>query len=509
MVYGQVSEVNDSEEVFQQFFKWKRAEMEEFVHIRNDTDAALKILINVFSGILKCFDLSSEASSDFEEVAVNVDEVLKEAELNICKELKTDLTEHGEAEKGIIMSAYSKVVHKVHQEQHLIAVIQNRYLASVEFKKQAEEWLNKSPNIDNLLSIKKIVKSLKANLRWKLAEKNNLEESDDCSELEMTRIKEEIAALRNGVLQEIYKEREEYEKLSILVQKWFPELPLLYPEAGILSYMGYSVDVSSEGKVIERVATYHRAWNQQKEKSGLLQLLFLLFCKSDPLVYLMVPYYPGASLRALQADTPLTLQETLKVMKGVAQGLQTLHGANIVHGSLHGNNIFAVNRKQGIVGDFDFTKPEEQRAVASTMVVSSLSLVSPELKMGQPASPASDMYAYGCLLFWLCIQNQEFGIKEDGTPEVDAVGMDDKVKSLLQNLFCSNRLTAEQVLGDDCFLLVDAIPDSSQPGEEHVPHKEHDSEKMDKMEDAIKINYEENGINPTPVDNELVHDVFD
>ncbi|XP_068530300.1 serine/threonine-protein kinase 31 [Anas acuta] len=551
MVYGQVSEVNDSEEVFQQFFKWKRAEMEEFVHIRNDTDAALKILINVFSGILKCFDLSSEASSDFEEVAVNVDEVLKQAELNICKELKTDLTEHGEAEKGIIMSAYSKVVHKVHQEQHLITVIQNRYLASVEFKKQAEEWLNKSPNIDNLLSIKKTVKSLKANLRWKLAEKNNLEESDDCSELEMTRIKEEIAALRNGVLQEIYKEREEYEKLSILVQKWFPELPLLYPEAGILSYMnsggllshslerdlldaepmkelstkrplvcsqmqdqkvllkGYSVDVSSEGKVIERVAKYHRAWNQQKEKSGLLQLLFLLFCKSDPLVYLMVPYYPGASLRALQADTPLTLQETLKVMKGVAQGLQTLHGANIVHGSLHGNNIFAVNRKQGIVGDFDFTKPEEQRAVASTMVVSSLSLVSPELKMGQPASPASDMYAYGCLLFWLCIQNQEFGIKEDGTPEVDAVGMDDKVKSLLQNLFCSNRLTAEQVLGDDCFLLVDAIPDSSQPGEEHVPHKEHDSEKMDEKEDAIKINYEENGINPTPVDNELVHDVFD
>nr|XP_013027310.2 serine/threonine-protein kinase 31 isoform X3 [Anser cygnoides] len=501
MVYGQVCEVNDSEEVFQQFFTWKCAETEEFVHIRNDTDAALQILIDLFGGILKCFDLSSEASSDLEEVAVNVDEVLKEAELNICKELKTDLTEHGEAEKRIIMSAYSKVVHKVRQEQNLITVIQNRYLASVEFKKQAEEWLNKSPNIENLLSIKKNVKSVKAHLRWKLAEKNNLEESDDCSDLEMTRIKEEIAALRNGVLQEIYKEREEYEKLSFLVQKWFPELPLLYPEAGILSYMssggllshslerdlldaepmkelstkrplvcseiqdqkvllkGYSVDVSSEGKVIERVAKYHRAWNQQKEKSGLLQLLFLLFCKSDPLVYLMVPYYPGASLRALQADTPLTLQE--------------------------------------------------QRAVASTMVVGSLSLVSPELKMGQPASPASDMYAYGCLLFWLCIQNQEFGIKEDGTPEVDVIGMDDKVKSLLQNLFCCNRLTAEQVLADDCFLLVDVVPDSSQPGEEHVPHKEHDSEKMDKKEDAIKINSEENGIDTTLVDKELVHDVFD
>ncbi|XP_009573511.1 PREDICTED: serine/threonine-protein kinase 31, partial [Fulmarus glacialis] len=456
---------------------------------------------------LKYFDLVSEASSDLEEVVGNVDEILRKVELAICEELDTDLNEHDEAERGIIMSAYNKVRHNIRQEQSMITVIQNRYLASVEFKKQAEEWLNRRPDINNLLSIKKTMKSLKAQLRWKLVEKNNLEESDDYSEFEMTGIKEEIADLRNRVLQEISKEQEEYEKLTYLAHKWFPELPLLYPEAGILNYMnsgglltrslerdlldaepmkelstkrplvcseiqgqkvllkGYSVDVSSEAKVIERVAKYHRAWDQQKEKSGLLQLLFLLFCKSDPLVYLMVPYYPGASLGALQADTPLTLEEALKVMKGVAQGLQTLHGANIVHGSLHGNNVFAVNRKQGIVGDFDFTKSEEQRAAANTMVVSTLSLVSPELKMGQPASPASDMYAYGCLLFW-----------------------DDKVKSLLLNLFCCSRLTAEQVLRDDCFLIVDAIPVSPQPGEEHA------SEKTDEKKMQLT---EENGTNPT------------
>lgn len=45
-------------------------------------------------------------------------------------------------------------------------------------------------------------------------------------------------------------------------------------------------------------------------------------------------------------------------MKGVAQGLHTLHSANIIHGSLHQNNVFALNREQGIVGDFDFTKSE-------------------------------------------------------------------------------------------------------------------------------------------------------
>ncbi|XP_008947179.1 PREDICTED: serine/threonine-protein kinase 31 [Merops nubicus] len=500
MMGAQDSEADDSEEVFQQFFKWKSAKMKKLICVRDDTDTALQILADWFGAVLKCFDLMSETPSDLEEVIGNADEILKKVELAICEELNTDLNEHDEAKKGIITSVYNKVLRKVCQEQSMISVIQNRYLASVEFKKHSEEWLNRRPNINNLLSVKKTIKSLKAQLRWKLVEKNNFEESDDYNDFEMTIIKEEIAGLRNRVLQEISKEQKEYEKLTYLVQKWFPELPLLYPEAGILNYMnsgglltcslerdlldgepmkelstkrplmcseiqgqkvllkGYSVDVSSEAKVIERVAKYHRAWNQQKEKSGLLQLLFLLFCKSDPLVYVMIPYYPGASLGDLQADTPLTLEEALKVMKGVAQGLQTLHGANIVHGSLHGNNVFAVNRNQGIVGDFDFTKPEEQRAAADTMVVSTLSLLSPELKMGQPASPASDMYAYGCLLFWLCVQNQTFAIKDDGTPEVDVIDMDDKVKSLLLNLFCCDRLTAEQVLKDDCFLVVDEIP---------------------------------------------------
>jgi len=53
MIYGQVCEVNDSEEVFQQFLKWKCAKIEEFIDIRNHTDAALRILTDLFSSILK------------------------------------------------------------------------------------------------------------------------------------------------------------------------------------------------------------------------------------------------------------------------------------------------------------------------------------------------------------------------------------------------------------------------------------------------------------------------
>uniref|UniRef100_A0A8C8S444 Serine/threonine kinase 31 n=1 Tax=Pelusios castaneus TaxID=367368 RepID=A0A8C8S444_9SAUR len=443
-IYGQVSELDDSEEAFQQFFEWKRIKLEEFNRVRSTTNASLQILARWFSDIVKVEQTFYLFCISVRGSALSKDKTGEKLQAFYLLFMCNSTQEQDEADKEITLNAYDKVIQRIRQEQHLITVVQSKYLASVEFKKQIVEWLNKSPSIDNLLSIKKILKNLKARLRWKLVEKNNLEESDDYSEHEITRIKEEITGLRNSLIQEIYNEQEEYERLTSLVQKWFPELPLLHPEAGILTYMnsgglltvslerdlldaepmkelstkrplvcsevqelkvllkGYSVDVNTEAKVIERAAKYHRVWSEFKEKSGLLQLMFLFLCKSDPLAYLMVPYYPGASLGALQASTPLTLEESLKVMKGVARGLHTLHKANIVHGSLHTNNVFAVNREQGIVGDFDFTKSAAQRASMNSMVVRSLNLTSPEIRMGQLASPSSDMYAYGCLLFWVC-----------------------------------------------------------------------------------------------------------
>lgn len=62
-------------------------------------------------------------------------------------------------------------------------------------------------------------------------------------------------------------------------------------------------------------------------------------------------------------------------------------------------------------------------------------------------------------------------------------------------MFRCDRLTAEQVLRDDCFLLVDAIPVPSQLGEEHEPPEEHDSEKTDEEEDVV--NSKKNAVNPT------------
>ncbi|EMP42550.1 Serine/threonine-protein kinase 31 [Chelonia mydas] len=377
-VYGQASEADDSEEAFQQFFEWKQTKLEEFSRVRSGTNASLQILATWFSGMIKH---------------------------SVLFPLKFfDLTSEVSLKSEEVVGNVDEVLEKVESD---------------------------------------ICKELEISLV-----------SDDYSEYEITKIKEEITGLRNRLIQEIYNEQEEYNSGGLLtvslerdlldaepLKKLSTKHPLVCSEVQEQKVLlkGYSVDVNTEAKVIERTAKYHRAWSEFKEKSGLLQLMFLFLCK-----------------------------EILKVMEGVARGLHTLHKANIVHGSLHTNNVFALNRKQGIVGDFDFTKSVDQRASANSMVVGNLNLISPELRMGHLASPSSDMYAYGCLLFWLCVGDQEFKIKENGTPEVDGLNMDNKFKSLLLNLICSNRMTAEQVLNDECFLFPDVIPapPQNEPGEE-------------------------------------------
>ncbi|CAH7152390.1 Stk31 [Phodopus roborovskii] len=512
-VYGKAKEGTNSEEILRKFCDWQCSKREEFTSIRSETEASLQRLVAWFQSSQKVFDLSLGESLTSEDMIGNIDEILEKTESCVCKELEISLIEQDVVDKEIILNTYSQVLQKIYFEEKFIATLLSKYKDSVEFKNQIIDCLNKSPSVDYLLSIKKTLKGLKAQLRWKLVEKSNLEESDDHDGTEIEKIKQEITQLRNRVFQEIYHEREEYEKLNSLTQKWFPELPLLYPEIGLLKYMnsgglltmslerdlldtepmkelsskrplvcsevdgqpvllkGYSVDVDTEGMVIQRAASYHRACGDAKEESGLLPLIFLFLCKSDPVAYLMVPYYPKANLSAVQASMPLTSDEALKVMKGVARGLHTLHSANIIHGSLHQNNVFALNREQGIVGDFDFTKSESQRASVN-MMVGGLSLVSPELKIGKPPSASSDLYAYGCLLLW-----------------------DDNVKSLLCSLiYFRSSMTAEQVLNADCFLLLKgkSIPNP----EKEIEYAQHNKEDESKMESLDRYKERQEVVKP-------------
>uniref|UniRef100_H3B6I3 Serine/threonine kinase 31 n=1 Tax=Latimeria chalumnae TaxID=7897 RepID=H3B6I3_LATCH len=497
-VYSAITQEEVSEDIFKEFFDWKNGKLQEFNNVRNEADGSLHALCTCLSDIRGFFDLSLGSSMTSEEVVGNIDNLLEKAELDICKELEISLAEQGDADNAIMLKTYCKVMSKIHQEQQLLVAVQNKYVASIQFKSQIAQWLDETPNIDQLLSIKKSMKIMKAQLRWKLVEKSNMEECDEPSEAEIVKLRDEISSLRSAIYREVFREQEEYEKLSTMMKNWFPELPLLHPEARILNYTesagllsnslerdlfdgepmkelsnkrplvcaemqgqkvilkGYSVDHATEAKILKRAARYHKAWFEYKEESGLIQIMFLFLCKSDPLAYIVLPFYPGRSLKILQATDPLTTTKQLAMAKKNAcqKGLQTLHHSNIVHGSLHPSNVFVINRKQGIVADFDFTLTKDQRSSANWMLTDQLSLVAPELQNKEPACPSSDMYAFGCLLLWMCFPDHEFVVQSNGIPKITALHMDCKLEALVSKLICpSDRLTATQVLEEEYFLL--------------------------------------------------------
>ncbi|XP_064205008.1 serine/threonine kinase 31 isoform X3 [Anguilla rostrata] len=494
--FGAFAAEDAGEQAFDQFSEWKSQKQQESQTVRERTDLALQSLCSWFVDAGKFFCLSSKTLVCLSDVAVGLDALLKRAEQDLCKELEVSQTEQKDQDVQIVCGAFNRVMQEIQREQSLLCNIREKYLQNLQFKEELHQWQNNSPNADKLFLIKRSIRTLRSQLRWKLVEEGSLEEAEEQDLTEIMKKKEEIAETRNALFQEISQEKEEYRKLSVLAKGGFPELPLLYPEADILSYMnsegllvksldrevfdaepmrelsarrpllcteyqgqrvilkGYAVDAEMEARVLEGATEYHRARTFSEERAGLLPLVALFLGKSDPLAYVMVPYFTGGSLKVVQKASPLTTSETAVVTRGVALGLQVLHGFGIIHGSLHPANVFVLNREQGVVGDFDFTKTAEQRAANSGMVAGSLSLVAPEVRQGQPPSLSCDMYSFGCLLLWLHFPEARYTLKTDGlTPDTSELKLDPKLNGLLSKLLvCSGRLTAPEVLSDNYFL---------------------------------------------------------
>ncbi|XP_019896359.2 serine/threonine-protein kinase 31 isoform X2 [Esox lucius] len=449
-VFGPADLEEDAgEQAFEQFFQWRTLRSRRTKSVRDETDKALKALCTWSENVGKFFCLSAKTTVSVKDVVDGVNEWIKRAGIKVAEELdfSQSVGDQDGRQSKAVSNAFHTAMQHIHKELGLLSDIMEKCLHNTKFQGDMLHWQSASPTPDALFSVKKHIRSLRSQLKWRQVEEGSLEEAEDIDLTKILKKKEEIAETRNALFQEIGQERQEYMKLSALAEGGFPELPLLYPEADIQSYMrsggllmksldrdmfdaepmrelsgrrplvctefqgqrvilkGYTVTEETEARMLQRTAQFHRSRKESGSQTdcGILPLLALFFGKSDPLAYVMVPYFPNASLGAVQAANPLTTTETVNVMRGVAEGLKVLDATGITHASLNPNNVFLLHRRQGMVGDFDFTKSPVQRAVDSGMVAGSISLVAPELRQapGTPPSPASDMYSYGCLLLWL------------------------------------------------------------------------------------------------------------
>jgi serine/threonine protein kinase len=135
--------------------------------------------------------------------------------------------------------------------------------------------------------------------------------------------------------------------------------------------------------------------------------------------YLVLPFYEGGSLAArLRAKGPLTLEGTAELAAQLGRGLDALHANGVLHRDVKPSNVLLERDGTAALSDFGLARTAQStRLTEEGQVVGTPHYLAPELIEGRDATRASDVYAFGCVLFECLVGAPPFsgrGIAEIG-----------------------------------------------------------------------------------------------
>lgn len=123
---------------------------------------------------------------------------------------------------------------------------------------------------------------------------------------------------------------------------------------------------------------------------------------SDGLVYIVMEKLDGRTLRhALMSTGRLSVREALMITLQIADGMQAAHDHGVIHRDLKPENIFIEAPNRVKVLDFGIAKVlgGTQVTTQKDRLQGTVFYMSPEQLQGLTATPASDVFALGTMLF--------------------------------------------------------------------------------------------------------------
>jgi hypothetical protein len=148
-------------------------------------------------------------------------------------------------------------------------------------------------------------------------------------------------------------------------------------------------------------------------------------------VGIWMEFVEGADLASLLAERGrMDSDEVAAVGRDLCEALRAIHAANVVHKDIKPSNVLRTAEGRLVITDFGAGRPRRIREGQSeALLVGTPAAMAPELLQGEPATPQSDIYALGVLLYQLLTGKPPV---QGTVEEILAVHRDGRIPSLQQ-----------------------------------------------------------------------------
>jgi hypothetical protein len=117
-------------------------------------------------------------------------------------------------------------------------------------------------------------------------------------------------------------------------------------------------------------------------------------------LYYVAELVEGESLASRLASGPMSLAEACGIAEQLCRALAQAHAQHIVHRDVKPGNVLISTRGQVKVGDFGVARLADAGSEgASTTLAGTPRYMAPEQAQGRPATPATDVYSVGVILY--------------------------------------------------------------------------------------------------------------
>ena len=123
--------------------------------------------------------------------------------------------------------------------------------------------------------------------------------------------------------------------------------------------------------------------------------------ESDGLLYIVMELIEGESLaERLHREHVLSPEALAPILSSVASGLAVLHGLGLVHRDVKPHNILLPTTGPAKLADFGLARDGGTTSLTLPgTAIGTMGYLAPELLHGAPATPASDVYAFGVVAY--------------------------------------------------------------------------------------------------------------